>query len=63
MGRPKAELKLSDAEKMQLLSIARSRLMPAALSLRARMVFACAAGQANSAVARRFESTTATVGK
>jgi len=63
MGRPKAELILSEAEHTQLSSFARSRSMPAALSLRARIVLACAAGQANSSVARRFESTTATVGK
>jgi putative transposase len=63
MGRPKAELTLSEAEQAQLSSFARSRSMPAALSLRARMVLACAAGQTNSAVARRFESTNATVGK
>jgi transposase len=63
MGRPKAALILSEAEQAQLSSFARSRSMPAALSLRARMVLACAAGQANSAVARRFESTNATVGK
>ena len=63
MGRPKAELILSEAERTQLTSFARSRSMPAALSLRARIVLACASGQANSAVARRFESTNATVGK
>ena len=63
MGRPKAELKLSEAEQAQLSSIARARSMPAALSQRARMVLACAAGEPNSAVARRFEVTKATVGK
>ncbi len=63
MGRPKAELILSTAEHAQLSSFARSRSMPAALSLRARIVLACAAGQANSEVAQRFESTNATVGK
>jgi hypothetical protein len=63
MGRPKAELTLSTAEQEQLTSFARSRSMPAALSLRARIVLACAAGQSNTEVARRFESTNATVGK
>lgn len=63
MSRPKVELKLSEAEKAQLSSIVRSRSMPAALTFPARMVLACAAGQANSAVARGFESTNATVGK
>jgi putative transposase len=63
MGRPKAELRLSEAEEAQLSSIARSRSVPAALSQRARIVLACASGAANSAVARRFEVTDATVGK
>lgn len=63
MGRPKAELILSEAEQAQLSSIARSRSMPAALSLRARIVLDCAAGQANSEVARRFEVMNSTVGK
>lgn len=63
MGRPKKELKLSEAEQAQLSSIARSRSVPAALSQRARIVLACAAGAANNVVARRFEITDATVGK
>jgi putative transposase len=63
MGRPKAELILSEAEHAQLSSIARSRSTPAALSQRARIVLACASGQPNNAVARRFEVTEATIGK
>jgi putative transposase len=63
MGRAKAELKLSEAEEAQLSSMARSRSIPAALSQRARIVLACAGGATNSAVARRFEVTNATVGK
>lgn len=62
-GRPKAKLVLSKAEEAQLTSIARSRSMPAALAQRARIVLACAAGEANNAVARRFEMSNATVGK
>jgi len=62
-GRPKAELVLSEAEQAQLSSIARSRSMPAALSVRARIVLGCAGGQTNKAVAQRFELTQATVGK
>lgn len=62
-GRPKAELVLSAAEQAQLSSIARSRSMSAALSVRARIVLGCAAGQTNTAVARRFELSQATVGK
>ena len=61
-GRPKAKLVLSEAEHAQLSSIARSRSMPAALTQRAQIVLACAAGEANSAVARRFRVTQATVG-
>ena len=63
MGRPKAELVLSEAEHTQLCSIARSRSVPAALLQRARIVLACAAGEPNNAVAQRFRTTEATVGK
>jgi putative transposase len=63
MGRPKAELILSEDEQAQLSSFARSRSMPAALSLRARIVLACATGQSNRAVAQRVECTYSTVGK
>jgi putative transposase len=63
MGRPKAEIVLSDEEQAQLRSIARSRSLPAALVRRANMVLACAAGATNTAVARRFATTDATVGK
>jgi putative transposase len=63
MPRPKAELILSPEEQAQLSSFARSRSLPAALSQRARIVLACATGEPNSAVARRFEMTNATVGK
>jgi putative transposase len=63
MGRPKTELKLSADEQQQLQSIARSRSMPAALTLRAKLVLACAAGTANSIVAERHGVTPATVGK
>ena len=63
MGRPKAELVLSDEEQAQLQSIARSRSLPAALVRRADLVLACAAGATNSAVARRLGTTNATVGK
>jgi putative transposase len=63
MGRPKAELTLTQAERDQLQSIARSRSTPAALVARARIVLSCAAGESNSAVAERMELTKATVGK
>lgn len=63
MGRPKTELNLSTDELQQLQSIARSRSMPAALTLRAKLVLACAEGVANSVVAERHGVTPATVGK
>ena len=63
MGRPKAELVLSEQEQAQLQAIARSRSLPAALVRRATMVLACAAGAPNSAVAERLGTTDATVGK
>jgi len=63
MGRPKAELVLSEEEQAQLQSLARSRSLPAALVRRASMVLACAEGATNRAVAQRFGTTNATVGK
>ena len=63
MGRPKAELVLSQDEHAQLSSMARSRSLPAALAARARIVLAAAAGEPNSAIAERMSLTRATVGK
>jgi putative transposase len=63
MGRRKSELMLSEAEQQQLMSIARSRSISAALSQRARIVLACAAGDSNRAAAQRLALNTATVGK
>ena len=63
MGRPKAELVLSEAEHAQLSSMARSRTIGAALSARARIVLAAAAGQANSEIGQRLQISGATVGK
>jgi len=62
-GRPKAELVLSDDERMQLQSFARSRSLPAALGNRARLVLASAEGEPNSAIAERLKMTKQTVGK
>jgi hypothetical protein len=62
-GRPKAELLLSDGERSQLQSFARSRSLPAALSNRARIVLSIADGELNSAIAERMKLTEATVGK
>lgn len=63
MGRPKPELSLSAEEHQQLRSIARSRSLPAALALRAKLVLACAEGTANSAIATRLRVSAHTVGK
>lgn len=62
-GRPKAELVLSDDERAQLESFARSRSLPSALSLRARIVLSSADGEANNSIAERLKLHKATVGK
>jgi len=62
-GRPKAELVLSDDERAQLESFARSRSLPSALSLRARIVLSSANGEANNSIAERLRLHKATVGK
>src|SRR5258706_4366739 len=62
-GRPKAELVLSDSERVQLLSFARSRSLPAALSNRARIILSSADGEPNNAIAQRLKLRNATVGK
>jgi putative transposase len=62
-GRPKTELLLSDAERAQLESFARSRSLPAALGMRARIVLGSADGEANNAIAERLKLHKATVGK
>jgi putative transposase len=62
-GRPKVELLLSDEERSQLQSFARSRSLTAALSNRARIVLSSAGGEPNNAIAERLKLTKATVGK
>ena len=62
-GRPKVELLLTDDERSQLQSFARSRSLPAALSARARIVLSSADGELNNAIAERLGLTKATVGK
>ncbi len=56
-------LVLSEAEEQQLSSFARSRSISTALSQRARIVLACAAGDSTSEVARRLTLNKATVSK
>ncbi|HSC63592.1 MAG TPA: IS630 family transposase, partial [Caldimonas sp.] len=62
-GRPKAELVVTDEERAQLLSFARSRSLPSSLSMRARIVLSSAEGEPNNAIAQRLKLTKATVGK
>lgn len=62
-GRPKVQLLLSEQERARLLSFARSRSLPAALSARARIVLSSADGEPNNAIAERLALTKATVGK
>ena len=53
-GRPKAVLTLSTDERAHLLAITRSRSLPAALSLRAKIVLACEREPSNAVVATRI---------
>src|SRR4249920_209115 len=62
-GRPKAELVLSDDERAQLSSYARSRSLPASLTARAHIILSSSDGQDNSAIAERLQISKATVGK
>lgn len=62
-GRPKAELVLSEAEREQLTAWTLRRKMAQALALRARIVLACAAGDANNVVAARQRVMKQTVSK
>jgi putative transposase len=62
-GRPKAELILSDDEREQLISLARSRALPHGIVARAKVVLWSAEGQTNSEIAGRLQWTKATVGK
>jgi len=63
LGRPMLALELSDDERKQLESIARSRSVPVALNQRAKIVLACAEGKSNGEVAEKFRVSRPTVGK
>jgi putative transposase len=62
-GRPKAVLSMSEEERLQLMSFARSRSLPSALSSRAKIILATADGEANSAIAARLHLNPGTVRK
>ncbi|MBS1210699.1 MAG: transposase [Proteobacteria bacterium] len=61
-GRPRVELVVSEADRDQLMSMSRSRSLPASLVLRAKIVLGCMQ-QPNSEVARALNTHPATVGK
>ena len=68
MGRPKAELVLSDAERETLMRWSRRAKSAQSLALRCRIVLACAshqghAGKANKQVASELGVSLPTVGK
>jgi transposase len=62
-GRPKEELKLSEAEQETLGTWMRRRTSAQALAQRARIVLLCARGQNNSEVAAELQVSTGMVGK
>jgi len=62
-GRPRSEeIVLSESERTELQSLARSRALPAALARRARVVLMSAEGHSNSAIAQALDTSTPTVG-
>jgi putative transposase len=62
-GRPRSqEIELSEADRIELQSLARSRALPAALVRRARVVLMSAEGHSNSAIAQALDSSAPTVG-
>jgi transposase len=63
MGRPKAALSLTDDERQQLSSLARSRTLSNSLVARAKVVLWSADGESNTQIADRLGWTKATVGK
>ena len=62
-GRPKATLTMSSDERAHLLAITRSRSLPAALTLRAKIVLACEREPSNAVVATRLGVGPHTIGK
>ena len=63
IGRPKAELTVTDEEREQLLRWERRRKSSQALALRSRIVLACAEGSSNADVAAACGVSANTVGK
>jgi transposase len=63
IGRPKAVLVVTDAERRELVRLTKRAGVNRALAFRARLVLACAAVASNTIVARRQRTSNATVGK
>src|SRR5450759_823251 len=63
IGRPKAALVVTGAERSELIRWTKRAHVNRALACRARLVLACADQVPNTAVARRYRTTNATVGK
>jgi transposase len=61
MGRPAKPLSLTNDDRAQLESMARSQSLPAALSRRAQMILRMADGESNTAIARRYRYSRPTV--
>jgi putative transposase len=62
-GRPKSSLDLTDEERIQVRSFARSRTLPHDMVARAKLVLWSSEGESNSRIANRLRWTKATVGK
>src|SRR3984885_14511945 len=63
IGRPKTALVLSEDERIQVSSLAKSRTLPHAIVARAKVVLWSAEGASNTEIASRLRWTKATVGK
>jgi len=63
IGRPKAELVVTDVERTELVRLTKRAHVNRSLAFRARLVLACIDAPTDIAVARRYRTTNATVGK
>jgi transposase len=63
IGRPKKALVVTEIERAELVRLTKRAQVNRPLAFRARLVLACAADVTDTAVARRYHTTNATVGK
>ena len=63
IGRPKVALMVTDSERRELVRLTKRAHVNRALAFRARLVLACRDDVPNTAVARRYRTSNATVGK